>query len=350
MKVIFLGEKNRADAITWYSGIEGASKLDIEKLEIPATNNRVYRLLKALYFYINITTKTADISLSERATSYGLAALFLRSKLKIVAQQGITDAYPEKGLTGLLKRILQRLVYQKSDILHAWGTIMNPAQLRSGCHPTKILNRQKGLPILEYIFKEDDMDRLWKKPYLKMIVTRSLNPEYNHGSLIEAMKILVFEKGLDSMHLSVVGDGSMKKELLERTASLELEPYITFLGRIPYSDIPRVLSEHNVYVSVPLTEGFSASLQEAFATGLFPIVSDIPGNRAVINPNQNGFLVNPLDPKDIAEKLCRLCDLTWRERAILQNRKRIEIYGNKDVNMSFFWDMYLSKYKTKCAE
>lgn len=350
MKVVFLGEKNRADAITWYSGIEKVSKLDLEKLEISATKNRVYRLLKALVFYINIITKTADISLSERATSYGLAALFLRSKLKIVAQQGITDAYPEKGLIGFLKRVLQYLVYRKSDIVHSWGTIMNPAQLRSGCHPAKILNQQKGLPILEYIFQNDEMIRLWKKPYLKMVVTRSLNREYNHSSLIEAMKILVFEKGLDSLHLSIVGDGGMKTELMERTTFLELGSYITFLGRIPYSDIPRVLSEHNVYVSVPLTEGFSASLQEAMAIGLFPVVSDIPGNRAIINPNKNGLLVNPLDPKDIAEKLLSLYNLTWRESAILQNRKRIEMYGNKDVNMSCFWDMYLSQYKTKCVE
>ncbi|MFQ6061284.1 MAG: glycosyltransferase, partial [Thermoplasmata archaeon] len=44
--------------------------------------------------------------------------------------------------------------------------------------------------------------------------------------------------------------------------------------------------------------GTSASLLEAMACGLFPVVSDIPANRAWIEDGKNGFLV-PLDNQEI---------------------------------------------------
>jgi glycosyltransferase involved in cell wall biosynthesis len=350
MKIVFLGEKNRADAITWYSGIEGSSKLEINKYEIPLTRNRWMRFISALFFYMNLLIKTADISLAERATSYGLAALFLRSKLKVVAQQGITDAYPEHGINGLFKRILQKLVYQESDIVHAWGTIMIPAQLRSGCHPSKIITLPKGLPLKEYIFANTQIQDSLGKPFLRIVVTRSLNPEYNHLNLLEAIKILVYDKGFQSVHLTVVGDGILINNLIELTNSLKIQRFVTFLGRVEYNELPRILSMHNVYISVPLTEGFSASLQEAMAIGLFPILSNIPGNRALINPNKNGFLVNPLDPQDIANKILKINGLPWKSDAIFENRNWIDKYGNKENNMVFFWDEYLSQYKSKCVE
>jgi len=46
-----------------------------------------------------------------------------------------------------------------------------------------------------------------------------------------------------------------------------------------------------VYVSLVSIEGVSASLLEAMACGIFPIVPDIPANRLWIKDGVNGFLI-----------------------------------------------------------
>lgn len=346
MRIIFLGEVNRADAITWYTGIERFLKVSIVKREIKPSRSRYRRILNAFLFYFNLRYEKHDISLAERATSYGFAGLFVKSKLKVVAQQGITDAYPEKGLSGFYKRVIQKRVYSNSHIIHAWGKIMNPAQLRSGAHPNKIITLSKGLSLDYYPQKSNGPVDF---TFIKIIVTRSLNEEYNHKTLIQAIKKLV-DNGFININVTIVGDGTLRSVLQKLADTLGLSKYITFLGRVDYDIIPKLLEDHNVYMSVPLTEGFSNSLQEAMAAGLFPIVSDIPGNRALINPSRNGFLVNPYSANDIANKITAISETSWTTQAIEANKKWMNKFGDKEKNMKKFSDLYLNRLEKICVD
>ena len=103
MKILFLGETYRADAQTWIKGIEQASGVRIQTKEIPKTGGRVARMLAAIRFLFELafSTDQFDITLAERATSYGFFSLLVKTKIRIVAQQGITDAFPQKGFAGV---------------------------------------------------------------------------------------------------------------------------------------------------------------------------------------------------------------------------------------------------------
>jgi glycosyltransferase involved in cell wall biosynthesis len=60
------------------------------------------------------------------------------------------------------------------------------------------------------------------------------------------------------------------------------------------------LRASKIYLSMSLSDGASTSLFEALACGAFPIVSDIPANREWIVHGENGFLVSPLDSRELA--------------------------------------------------
>ena len=75
--------------------------------------------------------------------------------------------------------------------------------------------------------------------------------------------------------LLVVGDGPLRQEV-ERTAGAR--------GRVlgQRGDVPRLLAAADFYVSTSRREGLSLSLLEAMATGLAPIVTDLPENREAV--------------------------------------------------------------------
>ena len=52
-----------------------------------------------------------------------------------------------------------------------------------------------------------------------------------------------------------------------------------------------LLQQSNIYISMPITEGVSASLFEAMACYCYPIVTDILGNKSWITHRENGGLV-----------------------------------------------------------
>ncbi len=336
MKILFLGETYRADAQTWIRGIEEASGERIRTMEISRSGSRLARLGKAVGFFFKLLFKGEkyDLSLAERATSYGFFSLFARSKVRIVAQQGITDAFPEEGLTGKFKRWLQRRVYKNVDLVHAWGHVMTHAMIETGASPTKIIIRPKGLDLEKFEFCEPS-----EKGPNTSIVTRSLYPIYHHAEILDAILILK-NKGIE-LGCDIIGDGDLLEPLKEQAEKKAIASQVDFKGRINNLDLPKYLYTSQIYLAVPETEGVSASLFEAMASGCFPIVTDLPANRAFINHGFNGFLVAVGDANAIVEAIENfLMNPDSFKAGILYNRRFIESECNLKDNMNMFYSKY----------
>ena len=340
-RILFLGETYRADAQTWIKGIEGVSKIDIDTLEVKSTSTRLGRIFNFLGFGIEILktnfSKSYDLVLAERATSYGLFSLFVRAKKRIVAQQGITDAWPENGFSGVYKRLFQKWVYKRVDLIHAWGEVMVPAMIASQARPERILVLPKGINLEKY-------QKWHSKDQNLAIVTRSLTEVYHHQDILKALGILK-EKGI-KLRLTIVGDGNLMKPLEALVEDLDLKEQVNFLGRVPNSLLPKLLQKAAIYLSVPETEGVSASLFEAMASGCFPIVTDLPGTRAFIKNGENGLLVPVNSPTKIADAIEDYLENQARYHlGILENRAFIEMHVDLKKNMEAIWSKYLEIFQ-----
>ncbi|NVK53264.1 MAG: glycosyltransferase [Flavobacteriaceae bacterium] len=337
MKILFLGETYRADAITWIKGIEKASGFKVETKELFNSGNRTKRKLEAFLFLWNLifSKEKYDIVLAERSTSYGFFSLAVRAKVRVVAQQGISDIWPSSGFRGWYKSNLQRRVYRRVDLIHAWGYVMTYAMLKSGADPSRILVKPKGLDLEKFKFFSKNLE----SPSFTAIVTRSLFPIYHHDKILRALSLLN-EKGIQ-LNCLMVGDGIEMENLLAQTESLGLKGQINWLGRIANEDLPSYLAQAEIYIAFPETEGVSASLFEAMACGCFPIVTDLPANRAFIAHGQNGLLAESCNPVDLAEKIELFVKNPKKyQRGINRNRKYIEQNCNMEVNMRYFFSQY----------
>lgn len=343
MRILFLGETYRADAKSWIKGIESNFDIKLETMELPKGTSRAIRILSAFGFFWKIlSTRFSppfDLVLAERATSYGFFSLFVNAKKRVVAQQGISDVYPENGLSGFYKSILQRKVYKNVDLIHAWGKVMTFAMLESGASPAKIMVLPKGIDLSKY--------RNPTKESLEpaFIVTRSLYDLYRHVDIVEAVNILK----LRNVHVRAyfVGQGPEKSKLEALIKSYDLEKKIVLKGFVPNEELPALMDLCRYYVAVPTTEGVSSSLFEAMASGCYPIVTDLPANQAFIKEGLNGSLVEPCSPEQLADAIqFALENDSEISLAIEQNRQFIEEYVDFNKNMKTISARYKDMLKT----
>lgn len=161
---------------------------------------------------------------------------------------------------------------------------------------------------------------------LNIVSTRSLEPVYGVGTIIRALPAVV-ENSNRPVNLTVIGDGSLRKNLERLARELGVESRITFAGRLEHWRLMEELDKAAVYVSASLSDSTSVSLLEAMARGLVPVAGDIPGNREWIENEVNGLLFPPGDHAALSRRLLELAGGTVDTRAMIE--RNLELVRNK---------------------
>ncbi|MGC4039633.1 MAG: glycosyltransferase [Flavobacterium sp.] len=333
-RILFLGETYRADAITWMNGLREFGDFEIVTWELQTSSNgmnrikRLFELTKAILTIKSIAKKfDADMVIAERTTSYGYLAAISGIKPMAIAQQGITDLWPLDSPLYSFKKMLQDHAFKKADLIHAWGSVMAEHMAESDVDMSKVMVLSKGINLDFFSFSENHDDTM-----INAVVTRSLEPEYKHDVILKAFAII--KQHNIPFRLSIIGDGTGLRKLQLLAKELDIENEVDFLGRINNNDIPKYLQKANFYISMPITEGVSASLFEAMACGCFPIVSDLSGNKCWITEKVNGILVPSENHINLAEELqWAFNNSEITKKAIIRNRKFVEENANYKTNM-----------------
>ena len=302
-RILFLGETYRADAITWMNGLKEFGDFEIITWELQTNSNgvnrvkRLFELTKAIFSIKKIAKKFyPDMVIAERTTSYGFLAALSGIKPVVIAQQGISDLWPFNSPLYIFKKMLQDYAFKKADLIHAWGDVMANHMKQSHVDMEKVMVLPKGIN-LDYFQFSDTSDAMM----INAIVTRALQPEYQHNLILKAFSIIK-QKNIP-FKLTIIGDGIELQNLKALAKELNIESEVNFTGKMGNNDIPNFLQQANFYISTPITEGVSASLFEAMACGCFPIVSNLPGNRSWIQQKVNGILVTIENEFNLAEEL-----------------------------------------------
>jgi glycosyltransferase involved in cell wall biosynthesis len=123
--------------------------------------------------------------------------------------------------------------------------------------------------------------------------------------LIQAMTLIrdVFPQ----VTLTIIGDGSYKSELLNLTKRLHLENRIRLVGWVDHSEIDAYYEKASIVI-IPSVwpENFPTVCNEAMSVGRPVIGTRIGGIPEIIDDGINGYLVEPKNPEQIAEKVIKL--------------------------------------------
>lgn len=123
-----------------------------------------------------------------------------------------------------------------------------------------------------------------------------------------------------SWRLSIAGsedvDGSYVREVKGSVKRAGMEGRITFLGRIPDTDLAGLLAASHLLVVPSSYEGFGIVYLEAMAFGLPVIASRAGGAKELVRQGINGFLITPGDVAALSQHVRDLADDRQRLRTM----------------------------------
>lgn len=135
-----------------------------------------------------------------------------------------------------------------------------------------------------------------------IIMVGRLWEQKDPGCLVEAYCQL-WQRG-DPADLILVGDGDLRQQLQQRVDAAGLQAHVHFLGW--RTDTPDLLRASDIFVLPSRWEGMPLAILEAMGTGLPVVVSDIPGNRHLVEHKQQGLLFAMGDSAALADALSKL--------------------------------------------
>jgi glycosyltransferase involved in cell wall biosynthesis len=101
--------------------------------------------------------------------------------------------------------------------------------------------------------------------------------------------------------LYLCGTGPIQDKLVDLAAELGISTTVTFLGQVPYNEMPAVYRGADVFVLPSRAEGVPRTIMEAMATGVPVVSSDLPQVRELVSAG--GYTVDVGDIERFAERI-----------------------------------------------
>ncbi|MBQ4477100.1 MAG: glycosyltransferase [Bacteroidales bacterium] len=130
-------------------------------------------------------------------------------------------------------------------------------------------------------------------------------------ALIEMIESMSYVKS--NIHMFVIGDGTLKKDMQKRAAELSLQEKVHFINEVPSAELLRYTrgadAGINLQASINISKHLASAnkLFEYTHSGLPTIGSDVPENRLIIEKYDLGVLVRN-NPKEIADAINKMSE------------------------------------------
>lgn len=138
------------------------------------------------------------------------------------------------------------------------------------------------------------------------------------GDFLSAAAIVAKEQ--PEARFVVIGEGELRADLERLSRRLGLEQRLILTGHLPEAE--QYLAAFDIYACSSLKEGLSYSLLEALSAGVPVVATRVGGNPEIIRDRENGILVQPDNPRALAEGVLRLLrDLETAENYARRGRE-----------------------------
>lgn len=281
-----------------------------------------------------------DVVLGCMATKYGFYAALVGFKPLILIVWGSDVLIAPKRF--FFFRFMAQFALKRADAIIVDSKVQEKAVVQLGCTKEKILKFPwfdlKNIHVMHS--RADIRKKLGWHHNPIVISLRKHEPIYCVECLIDAIPHIV--SAVPESRFLILGKGRLTDKLKGKVKELGIEQYVKFIGQVPRNSVASYLNAADVYVSTSLSDGTSASLLEAMALKVPPIVTNIEGNREWIRNDWNGFLVPPKDPRCLAEKIVSLIKNKYLRRRIGKNGlKTVKTKVDWSKNSKAFADLIL---------
>lgn len=226
-------------------------------------------------------------------SSYGVVAAFAADKFKkIITIWGSDLLLARKN--PILRYLIDKALF-KFDWVNVPSKFSAEILYKIGLNPSKVGVFQYGIDI-----DECERFRVEKSENeIRLFSNRMWGEVYNIDLIVSAFK-LAYEKN-KSLVLILAGGGD--EQATKRIRELcEGHPAIKIVGKLPRKELLQELWRSQLFISVPKSDGMPLSVLEACYCGCFPILSDLPPNREILE-NGVGIIDSTLTVESLSEAI-----------------------------------------------
>jgi glycosyltransferase involved in cell wall biosynthesis len=270
--------------------------------------------------------------------NYGFLGALSKRKPLVVSAWGSDVLISSKK--SFFHRTRTKYVLSKADLVTCDGMNIFQELSALGVEKDKIVLAPMGVE-LEMLKERSASGGFENKEEIIILSMRSLEPVYDLKTLIKAIPLIISQTH-KKLRFWIIGEGSQKEVLVKLSSNLRIEKNIEFKGYVSREELENCLQKADIYVSTSLSDSTSVSLLEAMASGLVPVVSDIPGNREWIEEGKNGFLFPVGDYQTLAQKIVwAMNNFKDIERLRMDNQKIIKERALWEENMKMIENKFL---------
>jgi len=169
-----------------------------------------------------------------------------------------------------------------------------------------------------------------KEDRTKLLFVGRLFPEKSVDTLIKSIPHIIEKHS--NIHLMIVGDGHLRSKLEKLAIDLKVDKFISFLGLVSEEDKILAYNASDIFILPSLAELEGMVVLEAMACGKPIIIGDAKMSASRFFVEDNGFLFESKNPKDLSDKISiLLSDINLREK---MGKKSLEKSKDYDINNS----------------
>jgi spore coat protein SA len=212
----------------------------------------------------------------------------------------------------------------------------------------RVLHRQAGLtfPSSEIIhggvpvqqFYQASRARRSNHDRLRVLYVGQLTPDRGLHTVIEALALLdSLSRSRMTLSVAGVGQAAYERSVTEQVETLRLNDCVTFLGKVPHGDMPRLYKGHDLLVFPSMRdEGLPLTMVEAMLAGCAVVTTGSGGAMEVATAADL-----PLFPRGDAAALSRTLALMVEDRGkVLEVASR----GQKAASSEFTFDRMMDRW------
>ena len=191
----------------------------------------------------------------------------------------------------------------------------------------KLKNIYSGIDLTLFINEKNDQFRKelnLDNSHLLLGSVGRLSNQKDPITMIEAFCIVI--KSFPNAHLTLVGDGELRDEILIKIDQLQLNGKVHLTGN--KNDPWKIYHSLDLFIMSSIYEGLGRSITEALSCGVPVVCTRVEGVPEIVRDNKTGILVPPKDPSALATGIIKSLN-------DMDNARKMAEEGRKFVNENF---------------
>ncbi len=219
-------------------------------------------------------------------------------------------------LPPLLDKVVLKLAWDDAQRTFAMSRAVTTPTRKAAEFLENTIDIEGVIPISCGIDKRNYTPDLTPRPHSRVLFVGRLTTEKHVEVTLEAVAKLVPE--LPDLTFDIVGGGDQRRSLDQTVQRLGLGDRVTFHGRVSEEQLRAAYTRADVFAIASVAELQSIATMEAMASGLPVVGANAVALPHLVHDGENGYLFEPGDVDDLADKLRRVLTATPEEYLRMQ--------------------------------